>query len=156
MASTTTEASRIMTTSSNPRKSPVVIVPFVCLIYLTLVLLNVMISTGFAPFSLIFLPFMALFLLSAYGVWRRSRIGYVLSTALSALFLVLEGTQIVSAIGAVTIPNEFLSVITAVPVLVAVFVFLNPGVGAVLGKGKPQTAPPHEAGFTVGNPLVIW
>src|SRR2546422_4350373 len=150
MASTTTEASRIMTTSSNPRKSPVVIVPFVCLIYLTLVLLNVMISTGFAPFSLIFLPFMALFLLSAYGVWRRSRIGYVLSTALSALFLVLEGTQIVSAIGAVTIPNEFLSVITAVPVLVAGVVFLKPGCGEVWGKGNETNAPTLKACLTFG------
>jgi plastocyanin len=100
-----------------------------------------MISTGFAPFSLIFLPFMALFLLSAYGVWRRSRIGYVISTALSALFLVLEGTQIVSAIGAVTIPNEFLSVITAVPVLVAVLIYSILGLRQFWRKGMQPASP---------------
>ena len=130
-----------MTTSSNPRKSPEIIVPFVGLIYIALVLLYVMASTGFAPFSLIFIPFIVLFILGAFGVWRRSRIGYALSTGLSVVFLLLEGSGIADALSAVTIPGEFLSVVTAVPVLVAVLVYSVLGLRRVWRKGMPAGSP---------------
>ncbi|MDA4126610.1 MAG: cupredoxin family copper-binding protein [Thaumarchaeota archaeon] len=120
-------------------KSPEVLVPFLGLLYLVLVFLYVMISTNFAPFSLIFVPFMVLFLASAYGVWRRKKIGYVGSTVVSGVFLVLEGTQIFEALGAVTIPGEFFSVLTAFPVLLAIFVYSVLGLRRVWGKTTAST-----------------
>ncbi len=126
-----------MTENSTSRKSPEVLVPFSGLIYIVLTLLYVMVSTNFAPFSLVFIPFMALFLLGAYGVWRRSRIGFLVSLVLSAVFLVLESTGIADALGAVTVPGEFLSVITAVPILVAVLIYSILGLRLVWRKGMP-------------------
>jgi plastocyanin len=93
-----------------------------------------MIGTNFASFSLIFMPFIALFLLSAFGVWRRSRVGYAASSILSAIFLILEATQVMGALSAVTILDEFLSAITAVPILVAVLVYSVVGLNGVWRK----------------------
>ena len=93
-----------------------------------------MISTNFTPFTLIFVPFMVLFLASAYGVWRRRRIGYIGSAVGSGIFLVLEGTQIIEALGAVTLPGEFFSVLTAFPVLAVVFIYSVLGLRQVWGK----------------------
>jgi plastocyanin len=98
-----------------------------------------MISTHFDPFSLVFIPFMVVFLVSAFGVWRRKRTGYVASAAVSGVFLVLEGTQLVDALGAVTIPGEFFSVLTAFPVLLAVFAYSLLGAQKSWGKNMPTT-----------------
>jgi plastocyanin len=108
-------------------------------VYLVVAGLYVIISTNFAPFSLIFVPFMVVFLASAFGVWRRRRIGYVGSTVVSGVFLILEGTQISEAFGAVTIPGEFFSALTAFPVLLAVFVYSALGLRQVWGKNAPAT-----------------
>jgi len=126
-------------TNAKSRRSPEVLVPFVGLIYITLVLLYVMVGTNFAPFSLVFVPFIALFLLGALGVWRRSRVGYVESAVLSGIFLILEGTQVFGALSAVTVLDEFLSAITAVPVLVAVLVYSFLGLRRVWRKGTYAT-----------------
>jgi plastocyanin len=120
-------------------KSPEVLVPFLGLVYLVLVFLYVMISTNFSPFSLFLIPFMVVFLVSAFGVWRRKRIGYVASAAVSGVFLVLYVTQIVDALGAVTIPGEFFSVLTAFPVLLAVFLYSLLGARKSWGKTMPTT-----------------
>lgn len=130
-----------MAEGSKSRRSPEVIVPFLGLIYVALILTYVIFSTGFSPFSVVFIPFIAMFFVSAYGVWRRSRIGYAISLVLSAIFLVLEGAGITDALSAVTIPSEFLSVITAVPILVAVLVYSVLGLRQVWKKGMPAVSP---------------
>ncbi len=117
------------------RKSPEVLVPFLGLIYFTLLLLYFVVSFGASAFTLIFVPFLALFLLSAYGIWRLSRIGYLVSVVMSAIFLALEGTMIAEAFSAVTIPSEFLSVVTGVPVLLAVLIYSILGLRRVWRKG---------------------
>jgi plastocyanin len=122
-------------------RSPEILVPFVGLIFIVLVFLYVMASSGFAPFSLIFIPFIVLFLASAYGVWRRNRFGFLASTILSGVFLLLEGTQILEAFAAVTIPGEFYSVLTAFPVLLAIFVYSLLGTRQVWNKARPQPTP---------------
>jgi plastocyanin len=110
-------------TEARFHRSPEVLVPFLGLIYIALVLLYVMVGTNFASFSLVFAPFIVLFIVGAFGVWRRSRIGYAGSMVLSGLFLVLEATQVVEALSAVTIFDEFLSALTAVPILVSVLFY---------------------------------
>src|SRR5215471_12970993 len=122
-------------------KSPEILVPFTGLIFIALVLLYVIASTNFSPFSLIFIPFIVVFLASAFGVWRRNRFGFLASTLVSGVFLLLEGTQILDAFAAVTIPGEFYSVLTAFPVLLAVFVYSVLGTRQVWNKGKPQAVP---------------
>jgi len=112
-------------------------VPFLGLVYLFLV----MISTNFAPFSLIFVPFMVLFLASAYLVRRGSRVGFAVSAVLSGFFLILEGTQIYEAMSAVTIPGEFVSATTAVPVLLAVLVYSVLGARMTWKKGAALKTP---------------
>jgi len=100
-----------------------------------------MASTNFAPFSLIFVPFIIGYLVSAYGVWRRNRLGYVASAVLSAFFLVLEGFRIHDIFNAVTVPGEFLSGITAFPVLLAVFIYSILGARQVWRKAMPAPGP---------------
>jgi plastocyanin len=121
------------------QRSPEVLVPFLGLVYIAFVLLYVVVGTSFAPFSLVFIPFIVLFLLGAFGVWRRSRIGYAAASVLSAIFLILEGTQVVGALSAVTILDEFLSAITAVPILVAVLFYSVLGLSRVWGKAGHPT-----------------
>ncbi|MDA4129748.1 MAG: cupredoxin family copper-binding protein [Thaumarchaeota archaeon] len=136
-------------------RSPEVLVPFSGLIYSALVLVYIMISTNFAPFSLIFVPFIALFLLGSFLVWRRSRIGYIISTALSVLFLLLEGSGIADAVSAVTIPGEFLSVVTAVPILFAVLVYSILGARVVWKKKADVVVPPKPRRMIPASSLVI-
>jgi plastocyanin len=122
-------------------RTPEVIFPFGGLIYVVLVLLYVIVSLNFPPFSVIFVPFIILYLASAYGVWKRNRWGYLASTIGSAVFLILQGPNTVGALSAVTIPSEFLSVVTAFPVLLATFVYSVVGTRQVWNKAKPPAAP---------------
>jgi plastocyanin len=122
-------------------RPPEILVSFLGLIYVFFVLLNVMISTNFAPFSLIFFPFGVLFLASAYMVWRGSRVGFVASAILGGIFLVLEGTQTLEGLAAVTIPLEFVSVTTAFPVLIAIVVYSVLGARMTWKKGAVPKTP---------------
>ena len=125
-------------------RRPEVIVPVLGLVYVTLVLLYVIVLTGFAPRpGSIFLPFMAVFLASAYGVWRQKKAGYLGAVVVSALFLVLElqGSHIYDTFGAVTMPGEFLSGLTAFSVLFAVFIYSVLGVRRVWRKAMPTPSP---------------
>jgi len=122
-------------------RTPEVIVPFAGLIYVVLALLYVMASTNFAPFSFIFIPFMIVYLLSAYGVWRRNRIGYVASAAGSGVFLIFEAIRIPDLFASVTLPGSFLSAVTAFPVLLATFIYSVLGTRQVWNKAKPPAVP---------------
>src|SRR6267143_3164022 len=123
------------------RRSPEVLVPFLGLLYIVLVLLYVVVSTNCSGFSLSLIPLIALFLAGAYGVWRRGRIGFVGSLILSLVFLGLFGVMIFDALSAVTIPGEFISVVTAVPILLAVLVYSILGLRLVWRKGGPSKPP---------------
>ena len=123
------------------RRSPEVLVPFLGLLYIVLVLLYVVVSTNFSGFSLSLIPLIALFLAGAYGVWRRGRIGFVGSLILSLVFLGLFGIMIFDALSAVTIPGEFISVVTAVPILVAVLIYSILGLRMVWSKGATPKPP---------------
>jgi plastocyanin len=141
-------------------KSPEVMVPILGLIYVSIILVYTMVTLNFSPFSLVFIPFIVLFLLCAYGVWRQSKIGYITTAVLSSIFLALEGTQIVQALGAVTIPDEFFSVVTSVPLLVAVLVYSILGLRQIRRKAivqKPMRTIPASSfvillvlGFMIG------
>ena len=88
------------------------------LLYVVVVLAN------FSPMALFLIPFMILFLASAYGVWRRNKIAYLASTVLSGIFfLILGATNIISLLSEVTRPSQFVSAITTLPVLLATFVY---------------------------------
>jgi plastocyanin len=115
-------------------------VPFLGLVYVVLILFRVMMVYNFAPNpSLIFVPFMILFLISAFGVWRGSRIGYALSAVSSGIFLVAEAAN--APVGAVTIPEAFISAITAISVLAAVFVYSILGARMTWSKKTVQARP---------------
>lgn len=134
-----------MTNGSVPqplsRRAPEVLVPFLGQIYFSLVLLYAIVSFGASGFTLIFVPFFILFLVCAYAVWRRSRPGFLATVILSGVFLVLEGTQIVEGFSAVTVPEEFFSVVTGVPALIAVLIYAILGLRLVWRKGTPLRPP---------------
>ena len=142
-------------------KTPEVMVPFLGLVYFSFILIYLIVSFGASGFTLIFVPFLAVFLVSAFGVWRQKRVGFALSTAISAVFLLLEGTQIADAFAAVTIPEEFLTGVTGVPVLLAVLVYSALGLKLVWKKAdtpRPQRMIPATSfvvlliiGFIIGG-----
>jgi plastocyanin len=116
-------------------RRPEVLVPVLGLVYTSLDFVYVMVATNFSPFSLIFVPFIAVFLISAYAVGRGSRWGYVAAAAVSAFFLVFVSVRIYDFFAAVTLPGEFLSGTTAVMVLISVFIYSLLGVRQVWRKG---------------------
>jgi plastocyanin len=131
------------TTEKSRTRRPEVLVPVLGLVYVTLVLLYVMVVTNFAPFSFIFVPFMVAYLVSAYAIRRGSKWGYVASAAGSAIFLLLQSSRIGDFFGAVTLPGEFLSGMTAVMVLLSVFIYSVLGVRQVWRKGALPSPPPR-------------
>jgi plastocyanin len=153
------------TTEKSRTRRPEVLVPVLGLVYATLVFVYVMVVTDFSPFSLIFVPFMVAYLVSAYAILRGSRWGYVASAAGSAILLLLESFRIYDLFGAVTLPGEFLSGMTAVMVLLAVFIYSLLGVRQVWRKGalpspSPRMIPASSLvillvlGFIVGGIVV--
>lgn len=77
----------------------------------------------FPPSVLIFSVLIVLFVISAYVVWRESRIGYILSAIVSGIFLSAEGVNATKSVSSVTIPGDFVSAVVAISASAAVLVY---------------------------------
>jgi plastocyanin len=151
------------------RRSPEVYVPFLGLLYGAVVLVLVGTGTGslfgsLGAFAYILLPFALLFVGSAYLVWRRNRVGYVISIIWSVLFLLDFTFNIQDALtGFVDQPN-FLETVTLLPVMVLTLVYSIIGARIVWRKGAMQNPPKMMrasttlallgVGFIVGAALI--
>ncbi len=125
------------------RRSPEVFVPFVGLLYSAIVLVYVVASgtLSLGPFLYILLVFVLLFLGAAFLVWRRNRVGYLVSIIMSALFLALFSFNIQDALTGFVNQVMFLEVVTLLPLLVLTLVYSILGVRLVWRKGAMQNPP---------------
>ncbi|MDA4128267.1 MAG: plastocyanin/azurin family copper-binding protein [Thaumarchaeota archaeon] len=133
-----------MTENMISRKSPEVLVPLVGLLYSGLYLLYITITvlpTG-ATFIFMLIPFMVLFLVLAYGVWRMNRFAFVGSIILSGIFLLFFGSFLEETIGNPSSFSMFFAVVTVVFSLITTIVYSVLGVrtfwrkGTVIAVGK--------------------
>ena len=140
------------TTEGTPKnRSPLsgrsleVVIPIIGLVYSALLFLYYLIVFSFTPggppdFIVILIPFLVLFLASAFGVWRRSRPGYIAAVASSVLLLLLEGSG--AAEGLVETANtiRFVGSITVLPTVVATLIYSAQGLRTVWTK-TPRSLP---------------
>ena len=108
-------------------RTPEVLVPFIGLLYSGLYLLYTVVLSlmagGVADFVYILGPFVAIFLLAAFGVWRRFRFAFLGAAILSALFLFLEGPFVVDSFGNPANYELFFGTITIIFSLLASLVY---------------------------------
>ena len=111
-------------------RSPERLVPLYGLILLALVLVVYILyfaaTLGTVPeFAIIWLPFIAVYLIAAFGVRRASRFGYPLAIVISAVSLALfgDGGHGVEIYATPVSTLEFLLVITFLPVGLAVLLY---------------------------------
>ncbi len=129
--------------STISRRSLEVLVPFFGLIYSAIVLSYTAIgffSRGAVPsFVYIFFVFIAVFLIGAVGVWRLSRVGYIIAAAASAAFLLLDGPQVAPLLSEPTLGGgeAFFDAVTLLPVIIASLVYSASGLRRVWHKGAP-------------------
>ncbi len=124
-----------------------VVVPIIGLVYSGLIILyfTVAFNALSSPsiFTIIIVLFMLLFLASAYGVWRKSRLGYIAAVAITAIFLLAFGAQAGQGLGNPADLQSFLLTITLLPSLFAALVYSIAGLREVWRKGgvpkPPQT-----------------
>jgi hypothetical protein len=79
-------------------------------------------------FEILYLPFVITSFAAVIGVWRQSRIGYVVAIAASALVIVITGAapkpnDLISVLSNPASGREFFSRITFYPALIAVLVY---------------------------------
>ncbi len=128
------------------------LVPFIGLVYTGLYLLYAIVPTAFSSggiptFFFIIIPFTAIFLLAAFGIWRRNRIAYIVSVVVSALFLVLEGSFASDAFANPSSYDQFFGVVTVFPTLVATLVYSALGLRTVWRRGS-VVKPPRTMKFS--------
>jgi plastocyanin len=117
-------------------KTPEAIVPFIGLFYsgsyILYTILQLIISGGLTKefisspdfsFLLTISVFSAIFYATAYLVWNRRRIGFIIAISISALFLVLEGSFAYDALSSPSIFDQFFGIATVIPALIAVLVY---------------------------------
>lgn len=155
-------------TRTASRREPEVLVTFIGLVYSGLYLLYVvapiLMAGAASPFLLILLPFAALFLILAYGVWRLNRFAFLGSVVLAGLFLFLEGSFALDALGNPSDSSAFFGVVTVLFSLVATLVYSILGTRMFWRKGAimaPRKTIPRSSffalimlGFIIGG-LVI-
>jgi len=117
-----------------------VLVPFLGLLYTVLIFVVVIIQFATQPgglpsFIFILLPFLALFLGAAFGIWKRSRIGYIVSIAVSVLFILFQGAFAVEALSNPSAFITFFETATILPVLIITVVYSILGLRMVWRKG---------------------
>ncbi len=125
------------------RRSPEVFVPFLGLLYSAMVFVYITVSGGGSagPFLFILLAFILLFLGSAFLIWRRNRIGYLISIIVSVIFLGLFGFEALDSLSGFVNQAMFLEVLTVLTVLVLTLVYSILGVRLVWRKGAMQNPP---------------
>ena len=128
------------------RKSPEVLVPFLGLLYTVVIFLIAIVQFATQPgglpsFIYILIPFLALFLVAALGVWRRSRIGYIVSIAMSVIFILFEGAFALEALSNPSTFITFFDTATVLPVLVITVLYSILGLRLVWRKGALPSTP---------------
>ena len=125
---------------SGTRKPLEVLVPFLGLLYTVLIFVAVIIQFATQPgglpsFIFILFPFLALFVGAAFGVWKRSRIGYIVSIAVSVIFILFEGAFAVEALSNPSAFITFFESVTILSVLIITVVYSILGLRSVWRKG---------------------
>jgi len=90
---------------------------------------------GLPSFIYILLPFLALFLVAALGIWRRSRIGYIVSIVMSVIFILFEGAFAIDALSNPSTFITFFETVTILPVLIITVLYSILGLRLVWRKG---------------------
>ena len=126
--------------SSRTRRPLEVLAPVLGLLYTVLIFVVVIIQIATQPgglpsFIFIFLPFLALFLGAAFGIWKRSRIGYIVSIAVSVIFILLEGAIAVEALSNPSAFFMFFVVVTVESALFITVIYSILGLRSVWRKG---------------------
>lgn len=112
------------------RRRPEVLVPFIGLLYSGLYLAYItaiILPTG-ASFIFMLIPFMVLFLVLSYGVWRMNRFAFVGSIVLSGIFLLFFSSILLEAIGNPSSFSMFFAVVTVFFSLISNIVYSVLGV----------------------------
>jgi plastocyanin len=136
------------------RKTPEVIVPFIGLLYSALYLLYVVapLLTSGAGFILMIIPFIVLFLVVAYGVWRMNRFAFAGSVVLSGFFLFFFGSFLVDDLGNPSNFAMFFGVATVFFSLITTLVYSIFGVKMFWRKGTavaPRKTIPRSSFFAL-------
>ena len=139
-------------TRISSRRSPEVLIPFIGLVYVGLYFIYLIVpmafsSGGIPTFAFIIIPFTAIFLLAAIGIWRKNRIAYIASIAVSAIFLVLEGSFASEAFANPSTYDQFFGVVTVFPTLVVTLVYSVLGLRTVWHRGA-VLKPPRTMKFS--------
>jgi len=125
------------------RRAPEVLVTLIGLLYAGLYLLFFVIVPNLGVgFVLMLIPFTALFLILAFGVWKVNRFAFAGSAVLTAVFLILEGFFALEALGNPSDSTRFVGVVTVFFSLVATFVYSVLGTVKFWRKGA-MAAPPR-------------
>ena len=114
------------------RESLVFLVPFLGLLYDAVCHVYALIFYYFQTPA--FAIFIAIPLLGALAVWRGGRLGYAVSTAISALFFFIEGGMGTAEWNAVTVTSVFLVYSTVVPALFLALVYSLLGLKQVFSR----------------------
>jgi plastocyanin len=151
------------------KRSSSVIIPFVAAVVSGVAVLSVtaIILLSGAPLVspvLIFLIFGLVFLGAGFGVWRRSRIGYVVSAVAGVVFIVLEGFRIPDFWASPSDAFPFYSSVILLPALLTLVVYSVLGFrdmrrrGGALPMGRRIPASATLAliavGFIIGGAVV--
>jgi plastocyanin len=125
------------------------LIPFIGLLFLALDLIGsilyVTVTLRFIYFLvLIFTPFAVVFLVSAFGVMRHSRWGYILAVAITAVALLVfsDGGHGVEEFATPSNTFGFILNITFLPTLLATFLYSIVGLRRVWTGALPRPSPP--------------
>ncbi len=98
---------------------------------------------GIQPFILVMVvPFIVIFIIAAYGIWRQSRIGYIISVAITGIFFALFGSMTAQSFANPADATSFVLVITVLPLLAAALIYSITGLRSVWRKGMVPAAMP--------------
>ena len=149
---------------SPSRRAPELLVPFVGLITTAVALVTEFVSSGSLTtpiFVLIAAGLVLVFLVGAALIWRRSRVGYIVAIAISAIFLFAFGIEIQSALTGFADITRFSVTIIVFPALLLTLVYSILGVRLVWRKDalhKPGRMIPLSSvlaivvvGFVIGG-----
>ena len=125
------------------------LIPFIGLLFLALDLIVsmaylIILSRSIYFLVLIFSPFAVVFLISALGVLRHSRWGYILAVAITAVALLLfsDGGHGVETFATPSNTFGFVLNITFLPTLLATFLYSIVGLRRVWTGAVPRPSPP--------------
>jgi plastocyanin len=116
-------------------------VSFIGLLYSGIYLLYVAAINIGASFILMLIPFMVLFLILAYGVWRMNRFAFVGSVALCVIFVLFFGSFVLTDLGNPSSFSMFFGVTTVFFSLITTIVYSALGARKFWRKGATMVTP---------------